>query len=216
MRVGEEQLCGRNGRRRGAGCTLRAPLPSAARTGAPEAGPPAPGDGVNEVTRFAMLARSGDRVALAAFIRGTQPDVWRLCSHLGGPAEADDLTQETYLRALPALARFRGDSNARTWLLCIARRTVADHIRSAQRRRRLHGSLPTPTDTHDAAQDSEVDLMLGGLEPDRRTAFVLTQMLGLSYAEAADVCGVPVGTIRSRVARARTHLVEALRTEVAE
>jgi RNA polymerase sigma-70 factor (ECF subfamily) len=55
-----------------------------------------------------------------------------------------------------------------------------------------------------------VRLLLDGLDPDRREAFVLTQLIGLSYAEAADVCGCPVGTIRSRVARARDDLVSAV------
>ncbi len=52
--------------------------------------------------------------------------------------------------------------------------------------------------------------LVAGLEPERREAFVLTQVVGLSYAEAADVCSCPVGTIRSRVARARADLVDGL------
>ena len=52
--------------------------------------------------------------------------------------------------------------------------------------------------------------MVAGLDPDRRAAFVLTQLLGLPYAEAAEICGVPVGTIRSRVARARADLIDGL------
>jgi RNA polymerase sigma-70 factor (ECF subfamily) len=55
----------------------------------------------------------------------------------------------------------------------------------------------------------EMNLLLDGLEPERREALVLTQVLGLTYAEAADVCQVPVGTIRSRVARARDDLFHA-------
>jgi RNA polymerase sigma-70 factor (ECF subfamily) len=55
-----------------------------------------------------------------------------------------------------------------------------------------------------------VRALIAGLEPERREAFVLTQVVGLSYAEAADVCSCPVGTIRSRVARARADLVDAL------
>lgn len=170
----------------------------------------APGRRMNEVTDLALRAQGGDRVALAAFVRSTQPDVWRLCAHLGGRAEADDLTQETYLRALPALARFRGDANARTWLLAIAHRTVADHIRSVQRRRRLFRSVRPAGVDPDAGQWAEIDLTLSRLDPDRRTAFVLTQLVGLTYDEAAAVCEVPVGTIRSRVARARTQLIGVL------
>ncbi|HKN55689.1 MAG TPA: sigma factor-like helix-turn-helix DNA-binding protein, partial [Amycolatopsis sp.] len=55
----------------------------------------------------------------------------------------------------------------------------------------------------------ELRLLLDGLDPERREVLVLTQVLGLSYAEAADVCGCPVGTVRSRVARAREDLLDA-------
>ena len=138
----------------------------------------------------------------------TQAEVWRLCRHLGGRAEADDLTQETYARALRSLPRFRGDASARTWLLLIARRTVADHVRRATRARGRPPVVAAPVPDHAGAV--VLDDRLAELAGDRRAAFVLTQVLGLSYAEAAEVCDVPVGTIRSRVARAREQLLDAL------
>jgi len=91
---------------------------------------------VDDVTRQALAARGGDRVAFAGFVRQTQGDVWRLCAHLVDPGSADDLTQETYLRAVTAIGRFRGDSSAKTWLLTIARRVCADSVRRRTRRRR--------------------------------------------------------------------------------
>jgi RNA polymerase sigma-70 factor (ECF subfamily) len=164
---------------------------------------------MDEVTGWALAAAGGDQVALHRLVRATQAQVWRFCAHLGDPASADDLTQEVYLRAMKALPRFRGDASARTWLLAIARRTVADHIR-AQQRRRAHAS-PRPA-APAAAPDDQVILraVIARLPEDRRTAFVLTQVLGLSYAEAAQVCRCPLGTVRSRVARARADLVAAL------
>src|SRR3546814_14476952 len=69
--------------------------------------------GVDDLTRLAVAAASGDRVALTAFVRRTQPEVWRLCARLGDRPDADDLTSEVYLRALPALAPFPGDASAR-------------------------------------------------------------------------------------------------------
>ncbi len=138
----------------------------------------------------------------------TQAEVWRLCRHLGGRDDADDLTQETYARALRALPRFRGDASARTWLLVIARRTAADAIRRAERARRRQPAPVEPVPDHAGAV--ALDARLVELDPDRRAAFVLTQLLGLSYAEAGDVCGVPVGTIRSRVARAREQLLATM------
>jgi RNA polymerase sigma-70 factor (ECF subfamily) len=162
---------------------------------------------IDALTAAALRARRGDADAAAEFVRGTQTDVWRLCAHLGSRDTADDLTQETYARAFRSLHRFAARSSARTWLLSIARRVCADAVRSAVRARSVPAdeALESP----DPAESVTVRLLLGALDPDRREAFVLTQLIGLSYAEAADVCGCPVGTIRSRVARARDDLVQA-------
>ncbi|NUT18020.1 MAG: sigma-70 family RNA polymerase sigma factor [Hamadaea sp.] len=157
-----------------------------------------------------MRARGGDALAEAAFVRATQVEVWRLCAALLDPGTADDVTQETYLRAFRALPAFEGRSSARTWLLGIARRACADHLRQVVRRRRLEQRLAmaaaTDTPGGDPADRHGSGDLLAALGEERRSAFVLTQLLGLSYAEAAEVEGVPVGTIRSRVARARSEL----------
>ena len=173
---------------------------------------------MDDLTALAQAAATGDRVATTAFVRRTQPEVWRVCARLGSRAEADDLTQEVYLRALPALARFRGDASARTWLLQIARHVCVDHVRRSTRRRALRDRIAQRTvaaDLVEAPRTGELDLddAIEHLSADRRDAFVLTQVAGLSYAEAAEVCEVPVGTIRSRVARARSDLLQALTDE---
>jgi RNA polymerase sigma-70 factor, ECF subfamily len=170
---------------------------------------------VDDLTQLALAAGAGDRVATTAFVRRTQPEVWRVCARLGDRVDADDLTQEVYLRALPALTAFRGESSARTWLLQIARYVCADHVRGRTRRRSLVDRLVHRVATGDRAavdRSGEVDLddLVAALHPDRRESFVLTQIAGLSYAEAAMVCEVPIGTIRSRVARARADLLDAL------
>jgi len=162
----------------------------------------------DEITAVALRARRGDDAAAAAFVRATQADVWRLCAHLGSPAQADDLAQDTYARAFASLHRFVGRSSARTWLLSIARRVCADAVREAQRQRRMPVSAQRSVE--DPAGSVAVRALVAGLDPERREAFVLTQVIGLSYAEAADVCACPLGTIRSRVARARAELVEGL------
>lgn len=170
---------------------------------------------MDDLTALAMAAAEGDRVATTAFVRRTQPEVWRVCARLGDRTDADDLTQEVYLRALPALERFRGDSSARTWLLQIARHVCADHVRGSTRRRALADRLvqrSAEEDLVEVPRTGELDLedAIGALAPERREAFVLTQVTGLSYAEAAEVCEVPIGTIRSRVARARSDLLDAI------
>jgi RNA polymerase sigma-70 factor, ECF subfamily len=172
---------------------------------------------MDELTRLLRAAQGGDRLALAGFIRGSQAEVWRLCAYLVDRQAADDLTQEVYLRAWTALPGWRGEASARTWLLAIARRTCAQAIR-----RRLR-QVVTPIEMAMAAGDHQVlpdpadavllIQLLAGLDPQRRAAFVVTQLLGLSYAEAAEVCGCPVGTIRSRVARARADLTNQLRDD---
>lgn len=167
------------------------------------------GPGPDELTAWALRARHGDPVAEAAFVRATQAEVWRLCAAVVDPGAADDLAQEAYLRAFRALPAFEARSSARTWLLGIARRTCADHLRTVVRRRRLEQRLAAEavlaTPPSQPGDGNSADLV-AALPADRRSAFVLTQLLGLSYAEAADVEGVPVGTIRSRVARARADL----------
>jgi RNA polymerase sigma-70 factor (ECF subfamily) len=166
------------------------------------------------ITALALAARAGDAGALAALVRGTQAEVWRLTAALVDPGAADDLTQETFLRAFRALPGFEGRSSVRTWLLGIARRACADHLRAVVRRRRLDARLAAQAYTDiphpDPAHRLGTHDLLRRLSEERRTAFVLTQVLGLSYAEAAAVEDVPIGTIRSRVARARDDLIRAV------
>jgi RNA polymerase sigma-70 factor (ECF subfamily) len=165
-------------------------------------------------------ARQGDAAAIEQFVQETMPDVWRFMAHLIGVDCADDLTQETFERALTALPAFRGGSSARTWLLSIARRVAVDELRRRGRRRGIAAaaqdtsswsSPPEPESvTDDPAERVVVRDLLNRLAPDRREAFVLTQVIGLEYAEAADLCNCPIGTIRSRVARARDDLAQML------
>jgi RNA polymerase sigma-70 factor (ECF subfamily) len=170
---------------------------------------------VDELTRLAYAARAGDRAALEAFVRATRDDVWRLCAALLDAGAADDLTQETFARVVPALRRFRGGSSARTWVVSIARRACVDELRSRSRRRQRDARLwrdagADPNLGPDVAHEVGVRDLLARLSPERREAFALTQLLRLSYGDAAVVCDCPPGTIRSRVARARDDLVAIL------
>lgn len=155
-------------------------------------------------------AAEGDDVALGSLVRRTQDDVVRLCRALGSDDDVDDLVQETYLRMIRSVSSFRGESSVRTWLLSIARHTCADQVRARQRTRRLIDRLSQCPVTVESPAPSEPDVLLDGLSPERREAFVLTQVLDLSYDQAADVIGCPVGTVRSRVHRAREDLIAVL------
>lgn len=175
---------------------------------------------MDELTLLARTAGRGDTAALALLIQRTQPEVWRLCASLVDPSAADDLVQDTYLRAIVALKGFRGDAPLRTWLLTIARRVCAAEISARLRHRELTVRLTAAPagvagQVPEVGTQAEAALLIAGLDPDRRAAFVLTQMIGCSYAEAAAICDCPVGTIRSRVARAREDLI-AMMAEPAE
>jgi RNA polymerase sigma-70 factor (ECF subfamily) len=165
---------------------------------------------VDELTRLAYAARLGEAGALEAFVEASYGQVVRFCAAMAGAALADDLAQETYARCVRGLRRFRGDSSALTWLLSIARHVCLDELRSRARRGAAAGLAGEPGVVPDAAGEAVVADLVARLDPDRRSAFVLTQMFGMPYAEAAEVCGCPVGTIRSRVARAREDLITML------
>ena len=170
---------------------------------------------MDELTVLALRAKGGDRAALAAFFAMARSDVHRLCSYLGRPGDPDDLTQETFERALQSLHRFRGDGPARSWLLSIARRVCADATRRRGRRRRLHDRLICEAPDHHCDDHwTEVADVLQVLDRDRYEAFVMTQFLGLSYQEAAAALECAVGTVRSRVARARMQLIETIGASV--
>lgn len=167
--------------------------------------------GTDPLRALLDAAREGDDHAVREFVRQTQPLVWRMCSVLGSPGEEEDLVQETYLRALRSLDSYRGDAPARSWLLSIARHVCADHVRRRTRQRRLVDRLTRTTATDLPPHPESAHQLLTGLLPEQREAFELTQLVGLSYEEAAATIGCPVGTVRSRVARARAALLDAVR-----
>ncbi|MFD9301777.1 sigma-70 family RNA polymerase sigma factor [Streptomyces sp. NPDC060048] len=184
------------------------------------ASPARQGAGPDEaVTLLALAARDGDPAAVDRFVRAVQRDVRRYVAYLSAdPQAAEDLTQETFLRALGSLHRFEGRSSARTWLLSIARRTVVDSLRHKAARPRIADR----DDWQAAAEQSQprglpgfedgvaLAELLAEIPAERREVFVLTQLLGLPYAEAALMLGCPIGTVRSRVARARSSLIDLL------
>lgn len=115
------------------------------------------------------------------------------------------------------LVTYRGDAPARAWLFAVARHVAGDWLRSRMRR------PATPTDTlatlalgrdpHDFTAEVELRALIATLPLERREAFTLTQVIGLSYDEAAAVLDCPIGTVRSRVFRARAELLAAMTSE---
>jgi RNA polymerase sigma-70 factor (ECF subfamily) len=165
-------------------------------------------------TPLIVLARQAplDARAMDEFVRRTSPAVWRICAALTDRGSADDLTQDTYLRAVPSLCSFRGDGSPVAWLATIARRVCAEEIARRQRERDADTRLRHFHGRSHNDPGGAVDLAdaISRLCPERRTAFLVTAVAGFSYAEAAEMFACPVGTIRSRVARARDELISAL------
>jgi RNA polymerase sigma-70 factor (ECF subfamily) len=162
-------------------------------------------------------ASEGDDHAFAMLVRETSDELLRFCARLGTEQGAEDLVQETYLRAVRGAGAFRGDSAVRTWLMGIARHVCADELRrtgKARRTLRAFASARLPRNVAASVESSWVDVddqLLSILGREQREAFVLTRLMGWSYVEAAEALGCPVGTVRSRVARARAQLADVNR-----
>ena len=160
------------------------------------------------LTSTALKARDGDRVALEGLMRLVQGDVWRLCKYMVDAQSADDLAQDALIKMIGSLHRVTAEHNVRAWTLGIARHTCLDEIRRRQRRRKLQKDYEGIRPLIAEPTDTSIDLreLISSMDIDRRDAFVLTQLVGLSYEEVAAICECPIGTVRSRVARARLDL----------
>jgi RNA polymerase sigma-70 factor (ECF subfamily) len=147
------------------------------------------------------------RSALAALL----PELRGFARYLAGSrAEADDLVQEAVLRTLHALDGRSDGVNLRAWCLAVIRNAFHEHLRLRKREAvRLRDSVePAPAPPLQETPGAMRDLrrQLATLPPLLREALLLVGAQGLSYEEAATVCGVPVGTMKARVSRARRQL----------
>ena len=159
--------------------------------------------------RVVRAAAAGDEAAFTALVRATQPHVWRFVRHLLGDEDgAGDVTQETFVRVHRSLGTFRHDARFTTWLLRIARNATVDEQRRRASRRRTEASVVArPYADDDAALGSEIRAALDSLPPALREAFVVVEVFGHRYQDAAEVLDIPTGTVKSRVFRARAALV---------
>lgn len=131
---------------------------------------------------------------------------------VGNAAQADDLVQDCLLRAIANLERWRAGTNMRAWLFTIMRNVRFNDLRRARRSPFLDAgaeimdSIPVAADQESRLRVQDVDKAFATLGPDQREVFLLIAVEGLDYEEAAQILGVPVGTVKSRLSRARNDL----------
>jgi len=172
--------------------------------------------------RLVQGTLAGDLAAFEELVERHRPVVYRVAARVVGREEAEDVTQETFLRAYHRLSRFRGESAFRSWLLRIAHNTA---VNAARRR------LPEPVEVDEhadttvvaaparepvsALEESErrerLELKLGELRPEHRAVLVLRDLEGMAYEEIATVTETPVGSVKGRLHRGRRELIDIMR-----
>jgi RNA polymerase sigma-70 factor, ECF subfamily len=158
-------------------------------------------------------ARSGDLHAFEELVRAYQAEVFRFAWHLTRDRSlAEDVTQETFLRTFRFMGGFRGEQRFGSWLFSIARNCAMDVLRRT--RAPLPEDVPAGT-VADASARAELNAALRSVTAEHRETFLLVEVFGMSYQEAADVLGVAVGTVKSRMFRARQALCAAIADEEA-
>jgi RNA polymerase sigma-70 factor (ECF subfamily) len=169
-----------------------------------------------------VAAQAGDRQALDVLLRRHYDRVHAICRRIAGATrDADDAAQEAMISIVRGLARFDGRSAFSTWTYRIATNAALDELRKRDRRPTPHvadpdGTAPEVADprshrTVESAVDRiSIDEALDELPEEFRVAVVLRDVCDLDYAEIADTLGVPIGTVKSRIARGRSLLAVRL------
>jgi len=176
------------------------------------------GDASDEA--LAQAANAGDRAALELLLARHLDRVHAICRRVTGhPEDALDATQEALIAVTRGLHRYDGRALFTTWLYRVATNAALDELRRRKRRPEPaelsdDGARSSPVESAVAAR-VDVDAALAGLSPDFRAAVVLRDLCDLDYAEIADILDVPIGTVRSRIARGRAAIAEQLREPAA-
>ena len=175
----------------------------------------------DEADRLLGLLRTGDGRAFEELVRTYQHRVFGVALRmLGNSAEAEEIAQEVFLRAHRGLADFRGDAKLSTWLYAIASRLCLNRLASGERRllregeetlARIPSGHASPADELERSErDAALHRAIAELSDERRLVVVLRDLEGLSYEEIAAALDLELGTVRSRLHRARLDLKEKL------
>ena len=196
--------------------TRKPPVPKISINVNPQAASPVIGSvvstcGLNE--RGSVTAIDGrDEAAVRAWVEEYQDDVFRFMKHMAKHREtAEDLTQQTFIRAWKSIDKFRGESSMRVWLHAIAYREYA----AWRTKHRLLSPLESIRDLRaekepDVEARNDIEAALRQISPVHREAFLLHEVQGLSMEEISAVTNTPVGTIKSRLHHARRRLQQIM------
>lgn len=169
-------------------------------------------------------AQAGDATALDLLLRRHYDRVHAVCRRIAGATrDADDAAQETMIRVVRSLDRFDGRASFGTWIYRIATNTALDELRKRKRRPQLHVSDDDDTRVLDGPVDQlahrqidsvadriTIDDALAELPDEFKAAVVMRDVGDLDYAEIATALDLPIGTVKSRIARGRRLLIEKL------
>jgi len=165
--------------------------------------------------RTLARARRGDERAFAALVRHYDPGLRGLAFRLlGDRTRMDDALQEAYVKAYRALPGFRGESSPGTWLYRIAYNACLDELKRTRAVVDLESvrerAQPAPDPAETLSTRETLAQAIGALPPEDRAAVLLVDAEGFDYGSAAEVLGIPAGTVASRLSRARRALRQAL------
>lgn len=170
-----------------------------------------------------LRARSGDLGSFEQLVDRHRDLILRVTTRIVGPADAEDVTQDVFLRAFHRLRQFRSEAPFRAWLLQIAHNAALNAL--SRRQRKIDGVSGEDTVVFDVedptrrpAEELEVAerrdrlaLKLREVQPTHRTVLILRDLEGLSYQEIAQITDTPLGSVKGRLFRARRELIEILR-----
>ena len=177
---------------------------------------------------FSLIARfkDGDHSSFEDIVRKYQDKIYNLCRHmLGNAHDAEDAAQDVFLKAYQALPKFQPEASLYTWLYRIATNTCIDYKKkpvseslfgdSGEGERLVHdraSDAPSPEKLYESKQiDHALQEGLGKLSPKLRAIIILKEIEELSYEEIADTLEISMGTVKSRIARAREELQKLMK-----
>lgn len=185
-------------------------------------------------SELVQAAQQGAIEAFDVLVDHYYPQVYGIACHMCGVQAAEDITQDVFLQAWTALQQFqyRGEASFKTWLLRIAVNTSINRLRKRRRRQQIAGlSLDEPVETESGTVGREVadrtyepyrmvqrkelqravHQVIGRLKPKYQAVLVLVDLEGMEYQQAADVLDCPLGTLKSRLVRARDAFADEFR-----